>query len=266
MSIDKKKLEKAISLFHESNGSLAISSTFMHFYGTIHINSVNNSSLMPILSNLSHIIEDLWHLETLLYRLDRQRISYSKHELDMLLWIEYATCDVDLFFVTIRSIFDYLAQVSKHLAVKPKQTRSSSFSKLRNFVSSPSGSNRVGEKLSRVIISCDWFSDLCDLRDSIVHRGAHTFIFPDTRNIMFQIDEGLRNQIVIPEIMENDNIVIFELYAGMIMGYLLSFFEDYCTVASNILGFTQLRDSAENIHFAHPLLKRWIEQALRKAI
>jgi hypothetical protein len=258
MGTNRHRLQVALSTFGTFEGATSRASQILSLHGRIYRAASSDRSFQSLLPISSNILEDLWNIETIALRLDSDRRRHEADELSDSLWMQFASCDVTLFHATLRSMFDFMAQMIKQLSSKPGQVPNS-FEDLRNFVQNSSNrSNRVGETLSELIISCDWFSDIRKVRDSIVHRGGSTLVFPEKSKILFQVHEGFRNQIFIPEVMENDNVVDFELYGGLILGYLYSFLEDFSGVAAHILKFTDLRNGSKTAHPGLDVVKKWI--------
>jgi len=154
-------------------------------------------------------------------------------KLPMGAWMNFAQLDVELFFMKIRSIFDYIAIVLCRISDSRKipRKRRKSFNKLRNWLIDPNeGKNNTkkwDQELANLVISVNWFDDMKNIRDSIFHEGGYTLVFPDKEKILFQVYKGHKKQISIPEIMYNNNVVDFELFAGLYFGYLTAFLENF---------------------------------------
>jgi hypothetical protein len=107
------------------------------------------------------------------------------------LWRWFASCDIDLFHVEIRSIFDYLASIIKLVSDSPGQVSDKSFRKLRNWVTKGKSELKVGNDLAQLLLHCDWFDGLREVRDTLVHRGGFTLVFPEKSRILFQVYRGV---------------------------------------------------------------------------
>jgi len=116
-----------------------------------------------------------------------------------------------------------------------------------------------------------WFDLLRYVRDATVHGSGHTAVFFEKPRILFQVMEshkdGYRYLSDMAGLMYNANVMDFELYAGMIYGYLLDFLEKLALhVFSWIDPVRKHWRTGVSLHM-HPGLpigKRWIESA-RKA-
>ncbi|MEJ2272400.1 MAG: hypothetical protein P8X91_07975, partial [Candidatus Bathyarchaeota archaeon] len=145
--------------------------------------------------------------------LDNERHSFY--------WMLFAKLDVELFFMKIRSIFDYVAMVSCRVSNNtniPKGDKRESFNKLRNWLINPKSksdnSKNWDQELSNLILSANWFDEMKNIRDSLLHQGGYVLVFPDQKKILVQVYKSHKTQISFPEIMFNENVVDFELYAG----------------------------------------------------
>jgi hypothetical protein len=173
----------------------------------------------------------------------------------------YGACDVELFHITPRSLFDYLARAIRATSPKSGQIPES-FEELSNFIrGGKTNASKVSEELANFVLSCDWFTDLRLYRTTIVHGGGDTIVFPMPDRIAFQILSGTRNAIFIPELMINENIVDFELYAGMLLGYLIAYLDDFGRILIPQLKLSSPRiGDARHSHFGLSVSKSWIQK------
>jgi hypothetical protein len=198
-----------------------------------HAKSVEN--IPPIGRFLQFIEHNYFDLITITNRLAWQKQMAIKKELSMGDWMSFAQLDVELFFMKIRSIFDYvfftLCRISDCKKIPSKKRKS--FNTLRNWLTDQNEGKKNAKNwdadLAKLVLSADWFDLIKSVRDSIFHEGAYTFVFHDTDRILFQVHSGsgYKNKISIPEVMYNENVVDFELFAGVYFGYLVAFLEDF---------------------------------------
>lgn len=268
MVINKQQLDIALSTIHDDDRGFFSSGHFIDLEADLHTNVNNRRDLQALTKCASFIGYDLWGIETIALRLDWQKTLFSKHELDKELWMMFAACDVDLFHVTIRSIFDYVAKIAACLSAKQGQTPDS-FEKLRNWLmKSDSNVQKIGEDLAVSIISCEWFSGLKEVRDSIIHRGGNTLVFPMKDQICFQVHEGLTRKILIPAVMSNKNVVNFELYAGLLTAYLIAFLEEVSEIVYRRINLKKIGWDAKSYHSGLGIIRNWIERivSLKEAV
>jgi hypothetical protein len=111
----------------------------------------------------------------------------------------------------------------------------------------------MGERLANLIRqSRDWYDDLLDVRDDIVHEHVKSSGFMADR-ILFQINKWDKeekrfvNLINIPEMMVNENLVDFELYAAVHVAYTFWLLEEFARLGYNILQVTKFPDSEKTM-------------------
>jgi hypothetical protein len=140
--------------------------------------------------------------------------------------------------------------------------KSQSFRALKDWVVKKRNSEIIGSDLAKLVHSCNWFDDLKELRESIVHYGAQTLVFLEKDRILFQIYSGGNSSILTREIMFNDNVADFELYSGLYTGYLISYLDE---VAEAIRKRSSLHESNINAHSYNiglKVLAEWINRVL----
>jgi hypothetical protein len=180
----------------------------------------------------------------------------------------FAPCDIDLFHVEVRSAFDYVAEIVRLISDSPDQVPGKSFSRfttlsfatLKNWIARDSSNeSKVGKDLVEFVVSCDWFDDLKNTRDKLVHRGGFTLAFPEKKRILFQVyHEG--PTIRVPEIMYNENVVDFELYAGLYCGYLIACLEELATLVQARSGLTAHPGRTKGYGLGVETLQGWINR------
>lgn len=205
---------------------------------------------------------DLWNIGAIIKRLDWQNNVMRKNDPDNSLWRSFAPCDIDLFHVEIRSLFDYLAQIIGLISDSPGQVPES-FHKLRNWIVKGDNRQRLGDDLAQLALSCDWFDDMREVRNTIVHGGGFTMVFPEQNRILFQIYKGIRTSIKTPEIMYNENVVDFELYAGLYIGYLIAYLEKVVATIETRLNINTLTDRTKGYCPGVSVMQDWINKVLR---
>ncbi len=90
-------------------------------------------------------------------------------------------------------------------------------------------------------------------------------VFLEKDRILFQTHKGIENLVFIPEIMYNENVAIFELYAGMYFGYLIAFLEDFATAITKRLPkgrFSFGSGNPRRMYRELPVIYIWIERLL----
>jgi hypothetical protein len=159
-----------------------------------------------------------------------------------------------------------LAKIIKRVSDQPKQVRDKGFYRLKTWLAkSDDNVKRLGKDLAELVFSVDWFDDLKNVRDVIVHHGGVTLVFPEKDRILFLIPKGYEHLVSIPEIMYNENVVDFELYAGMYFGYLVAFLEQASRSIEKRLPPRKSAFGAHNptkVYRELPVIYTWIERIL----
>ena len=114
-------------------------------------------------------------------------------------------------------------------------------------------------------------------RDVVNIPHSFVFIFDITPQGVFSLpicvrrdtfwDEGLEVLEVLrhrarAEIMYNDNIAYFDLYAGLYMGYLITFLEDFAEVIRNKIPMRDFGGNPHQMFTEMPVMFQWIKLIL----
>lgn len=265
MALNRKRLSTALSVIHEENGHIFRSGFFDNVSGDVHSNAIatRDPKLLRLYMCLTSILMDLWNIETICLRLAWQKNLWSQDQLDNDLWLQFGGCDISLFHIELRSIFDYLAKVINIISDSPEQVPGKSFNKLRNWVSkSESNVAILGADLAQLVASCEWFDDIREARDSMLHRGAHTLVFLTKDRITFQIITGIDTLSLPDEVMYDKNVADFELYAGLHIAYLLSSLEDISKLIRSRMNLKRGHHGAQSSSPGLRIVRNWIERIL----
>jgi len=267
MTIRKDRLKLALSTIQkDEDGKYFSPSIFVMSLTSLMINMQMGEKLPPIFSFMQYISQDVSNVETITSRLAWQRDLWSTNQLEVGKWMSYTRCDIDLFHIEVRSIFDYLAKILKRVSYQPEQVPDQGFNVLKTWLSkSDNNVTKLGPELAELVFSIDWFDDLKNIRDSNVHKGGMTIVFLERDRILFQTVKSYKNLISIPEIMYNENVVDFELYAAMYFGYLIAFLEDFAKAIENRLPkgkFSLGVGNPRKVYQELPSIYSWIEKLL----
>ena len=97
---------------------------------------------------MQYILNDLQIIETIINRVAWQNDLRNSNQLDEWKWKSFSECDINLFNIHIRSIFDYAAKIIQISADKPKSCKMKSFKKLRNWlIKNPESNSILGAKV-----------------------------------------------------------------------------------------------------------------------
>lgn len=264
MSIDKNRLEVALSTIHKNKHGYFISSKFIDLFANVMISIALGMELPPISGHIKSINWDISNLLATATRLEWQKSLWSKKQIDYGAWFKFAALDIDLFHVKFRSIFDYFAKTIRNVSDNPEQVKRKSFATMKNWLKRSENIQRLGEDLAQLVLSCEWFDILKEVRESTVHKGGFTVVFPIENRILFQVHEGLIRKVLFPEIMFNKNVVDFELYAGLYYGYLISYLEEVSEAIDKRLNLKKPGKRARTIYEELPVIYKWIQKVASK--
>lgn len=260
MSINKQRLNLALSTIQMDGEGHFSSGKYVDLIGNIHINAALRTELGQLSRCFSIIQQDIKNIQNIILRLDWQMSYLKRGELDQVLWMNFTACDIDIFHVEIRSFFDSLAKAISLVSDNPDNVPNRSFHKLKEWVEKNKNETIIGIDLAAIIRSCDWFDDLKEIRESLIHHGGYTMVFLVPDRITFQIQKGWKNKVFIPEIMYNKNIVDFELYAGLYIGYLMAYLEEISEIFDKRLNLQKLGSTGKSYHPGLKVIQNWIEK------
>jgi hypothetical protein len=265
VEFDKNILKDALNIIKEDETGKYRSGNWVSLSTILSINASYNKELIPESRLMRYIDQDLWNIETMCEKVDWVSLLFTQNVLNEMQYMRFIQTDLDSFLIEIRSIFDYISKILTILSQNPKQVRGEgeSFNKLFNWLSKKKTNLGIfGEDLGNLVLCCDWFYDIKDLRDDKTHRGANTLIFPNKNEILFQVYKGWEKQVEVNEIMFNENVVNFRRYAGLIIGYLYNYLE---IIAKTIEPKIKLKTYGADFRSYHPGLKnthKWISVLL----
>lgn len=258
MSINKQRLDLALSTIQMDEEGYFSSGKYVDLIGNIHVNAALRPELGQLSRCFSIIQQDIKNIKNIILRLDWQMSLLKRNELDEVLWMDFTACDIDHFHVEIRSFFDSLAKAISLVSNHPDQVPNRSFRKLKDWVEKNENENTIGMDLAAIIRSCEWFDDFKKIRELLIHHGGYTIVFLVPDRITFQVHKGWKNEVLIPEIMYNKNIVDFELYAGLYTGYLMAYLEEISEIFNKRLNLQELGSNSKSYHPGLIVIQNWI--------
>jgi hypothetical protein len=190
-----------------------------------------------------------------------QRDLASEKKLEAGWYRNYSQVGIDAFHTKYRSIFDTIACVvgllSAHEGV-PK-----SFTDLQKWAMKKNSAKILGNAdLLNLITSCEWYAEVKAVREEIIHNNAHTTVFFPAPAVLFQVHQGYKNKINIPEVMINEYLADFELYAGIYLGYLLWYLEELARISRPTLKLPHYNSEPKSIHPGIAVIKEWMERTM----
>ncbi len=155
---------------------------------------------------MNGIIRDIVNLSVLL---ERMELVYQNTHTNLLkdkdmLWI---SCDIETYFMLLRSIADSLAIIICKSSRFSGQVPAS-FNKLKECILKHQ--DRIEKEFYNLFVNDDvsWFDELKDIRDNIIHHNANTIIYKNQNSYYFSINLGGKN--IIKSTNKKDISPIFE--------------------------------------------------------
>ena len=217
------------------------------------------------------ITSDLRVLLAMLHQSIWQKEMVVKGHLDTEYNMYYGTALADAFITKYRSSYDTIAKAFSALTKYPNQAYTS-FTDLREEKYKDNILRLYGDDLAHLIQLCDWYNPLLEARNKLVHHNFQVmgFLFP---RILFQIYTKDENNVPvklinIPEVMGSENLVNFELYAAVHIGYSFWLLEEFANLGYNILQVKKYAESEESkVGYAGlDVLKDSIEKVLAEQL
>ncbi len=257
--MDTQLLFSALSTIHEDeSGRPFCSGHFDKVLVDLHVSFIQEENKYKgIFFQYEHSHKDVWNLQTIIQRSAWQKWLVTSGNLPSDVVVNYLACDIDLFHVQYRSLFDRLAKIIGLLSGRPHVVPDS-FRKLKEWLGKSGNSQRIGPQLAQFITSCHWFDGLREIRDSIVHRYGRTLVSLKGDKIFFQV-RGLKNNVSLPKVVFNDDLVDFELYSGLMMGYLLAYLENLAAITREKLKLQEYNVELRNFHGGLRFIRPWIQ-------
>lgn len=271
MPIRRDRLTVALStLKKDEEWGYYNTSQFLNLSMRARLNSPIDKEVLPSISAfMQYILNDIQIIETITDRMAWQNDLRTSNQLNEWKWMSFSECDINLFNIHIRSIFDYCAKIIQRSADNPKSCDMNSFNELKNWLAkNPENNSKIlGDELAKLVLSVDWFEEIKTLRDEVMHRGGKVIVMSDEGKVLFQIMKSRYAYLIsIPEIMYNENLVYFEPYAGLYFGYLIAFLEELASIIEKRLPKGKhsvgLGDPKLVFGKEKPTIYKWIENLL----
>jgi hypothetical protein len=264
-TLNRDKIITAIETINKDDSGFYHSGKLQTFDGrlTLFKYKYNDRRFVQYEDHLRLITYDLRDIERIAYKLDFFKYLWGSGGLTDGEWRMFAASDIDLFHFSIRSVFDSAARLIVEASGGPGQAPKT-FTKLRNWLlNNPDRQTRFGEDLAEVIISCEWFEPLRDIRDDIVHESAEILTFQEPGKILFMLLPPHNTHHFITEVMFNENVVDFELYAGLYFGYLIAFLEEISSIIMERLELEDEEVPTRILHSGLGILSDWMNRLIR---
>jgi len=176
-------------------------------------------------------------------------------------WMAFATSDIDMFLVEVRSAFDHLAGVVSCLSEKQGQVPDDSYRSLVKWrtENNDRAVRLLGNRTVDLIVSSAWwFEELRSLRDSNVHGGGRNMVFPlgdDVCFMSFHKSQLLSRR----ELRHGERFVSFSRLAGYVLVAFWVLAEEIAAQSFAKFQLLQLGlgDGAMAYHVGKDVLRAW---------
>ena len=259
--IQQKILKEALLLFSNTEQGVFWRGKFASLSTDLQYTAQKQVEFQPTANLVKFIVNDIWNISTIIHRLSWFRNSPIDTEFRDQMWFSYARIDIEHFHTELRSIMDYAGEFISNIAIKRGQVPKK-FTRLQNYVSTNDANRaRIGEELSLIIESANWFPSFRGIRNALIHTGGNALIFDVSgEEILFQVYGNDLKDLIDTEIfMYNENVVHFDRYAAFYLASLFVFLEklaNYIYEKHNIktIGINGSRISSPGFHIIH----KWV--------
>jgi hypothetical protein len=218
--VSREDVGRVLSLFQRSaEGNATLSDEFIQLWSALHIKRATGADVGRVFGPVSRLAGEFETLLTILERSNWQKTAASQGHLDQTAWLFFASLDVEHFFLSLRSLFDYAGEVCESAASKPGQLPTS-FHALFNLCQANNrrAETLLGAEIASAIRDCRWFPAIRATRDGIVHYGALTLALPGFDTVSFKVEAGPRSAKAPPELMTNESLADFDLFMAWVLG------------------------------------------------
>ena len=262
--ITSDDIQRVRSQFGEDEEGYFWGGEFVSLFGNSVIESARRKDKIvgEIYRKYSYIMQDLWSLGIIIFKLEWMRSRAEIDESLKTIWWHFATVDIQQFFIEFRSIFDYTAQIIKQAANKPGQTPNS-FQDLQKWIEEkPGHRDSLGDDLANLVDSVDWFPNIRNLRDNIIHFGGFTLPFMSPKEgILFQVyGDSLSPLVKDDAVMYNRNVVDFQLYSALYICRLFLFLENLASLVRSKLSMKGTSSSGKVYSPGFEFLINWLDR------
>lgn len=264
----QQTLKEALGLIHSDGKSYYWVGHLLDAQANLGAALFDDRSLEPTYQAVCNIGHDIWNVCTLATRMEwfRTLTIQDKSLTDSFYWALFTGLDIELFHVELRSILDYVASILGTTAQKTRQVPSASFNELYQWLSkNPGNRARLGEEASELVSSASWYAGLRDMRDAIVHHGAHTLVFGSPKDgILFQLLHGLKPLINTQLLTWKENVIDFQLYAGLYVARTFVLLEGLGRFLAARIPQRLPNPQAKANYYGFTILRDWMSRLLAK--
>lgn len=233
---DRQAAEGLLQAICRADDGYYTSSAFDRLLVVAHIARASSEADHFPYRHLVEVAEHFNHLITLVSKISWLADRRAAGELDDITWMYFCASDILTFYTVMRSLFDEVSAIAARVSKKKGVVPDKDFHRLREWTKKNVRSDEaLGRLLAESIRGCDWFNELRDIRDDLVHRSARTIVFLERNRVLFQVHVGLSPRIFIPSVMFNANVVDFPSYSALLMARTATFLEQFARAPARSL-------------------------------
>ena len=178
----RKDVDAALQLFPTTG---TMSDGMIQLWVNLHTQNNRGKPVLDMFRAVQRVASSFDTLLTILERHEWQKQQGNAGVLNHTSWALFAGCDIEYFYVVLRSLFDHLALLCREMANKKGET-SERFNKLFQWCLKENRANQIlGKDLAAAIRACAWFEGVRLTREGIVHLGALTLALPSPETVSF---------------------------------------------------------------------------------
>lgn len=215
------------------------------------------------------LANDFDNIITILHKIYWLTSQWQHQQLPEVHWNAYIKTDIHSFHAEMRSVCDSIAKAIQISSAKPGHDYGT-FERLKTFCEKQRAQAelQIGNELTDLIISADWFTQSRDFRNHIIHFERDVELAyiqnDDMVGILFRTVIGATPSYIYcgPKEFDsgNDGWLMLEPYAGYYLGRLWHFLNEACRLTGERLKLTKSGFSWVNPRL--PIALEFISQAI----
>jgi hypothetical protein len=259
------------SVQHDDEDRAFVFGDFDRLWAAMHIERnprlSAEDSLNAVMRHLTATLNRQQDLRTSAAKLDWMLHLVRDGHLDQYTYMFFAASDIVGFLTSARSLLDHLSRALVAAAPKRDSLPKFSFRRLRERLDEHRELRpNLGERLSDLVLACDWFDEIKDLRDELIHYDALTLVFPTVDGVQFQLYKGVRILVDEPALMINENVASFERVAAAVYSQVGRLLEDVSLPMAETIGIELFPNDGASLHPGLEVLARWSDELLNTLV
>lgn len=226
----RQDAEKARALFTErAEGATSDTDGLLRLQSALFLPFPIPERLQELRGLIERVSAERNRLYTIIDRHHWQKEMSAARQLPTTAWLFFATLDVEHYYIILRSLFDHFAQLCSWRVMTQAQKVTSFHDLLtRCRKHRQRAEEQFGSKIVASVLGCDWFSEIRQSRDGIVHAGSLTLALPVEDTVSFSIRGASAQTPTLAELQFNEHLADFELFVAWSLGGISVAVSDVC--------------------------------------